>query len=99
MPDAAERYLGVSREEMVPEFSAAAFAMKVGELSATPVKSQFGWHVIRVDARRQQQPEFEEVREQLASDVQQETVNSVIAKLREGTKIERFNLDGSPRPN
>ncbi|HSE78104.1 MAG TPA: peptidylprolyl isomerase [Alphaproteobacteria bacterium] len=88
-----------SSEEMVPEFSAAAFAMKVGELSATPVKSQFGWHVIRVDSRRQQQPGFEEVREQLASDVQQETVNSVIAKLREGTKIERFNLDGSPRPN
>lgn len=88
-----------SREEMVPEFSAAAFAMKAGELSAAPVKSQFGWHVIRVDARRQQQPEFEEVREQLASEVQQETVNSVIAKLREGTRIERFNLDGSPRPN
>lgn len=88
-----------AREEMVPEFSAAAFGMKAGELSAAPVKTQFGWHVIRVDSRRQQKPEFEEVREQLASEVQQETVNSVIAKLREGTKIERFNLDGAPRPN
>lgn len=87
------------REEMVPEFASAAFAMKIGEVSAAPVKTQFGWHVIRVDSRRQQQVEFEEVREQLTAELQQETVNKVIATLREGRTIERFNLDGTPRPN
>jgi peptidyl-prolyl cis-trans isomerase C len=87
-----------AREEMVPEFSEAAFKLKEGEMTAEPVKSQFGWHVIRVDARRTQAPSFEEMREQIANDLSQEVVTSMVAKMREGAKVERFGLDGQALP-
>ena len=41
-----------SRDDMVPAFSAAAFALKPGQYTKTPVKTQFGWHVIKVVDRR-----------------------------------------------
>ena len=44
------------REAMVPEFSQAAFAMAPGSYSKAPVKSQFGWHVIRVEEKREVSP-------------------------------------------
>jgi peptidyl-prolyl cis-trans isomerase C len=87
-----------AREEMVPEFSEAAFKLKEGELTQAPVKSQFGWHVIKVEAKRQSNPSMDEMREQLVSDMQQEVVSNEVGKLREGAKIERFGLDGSPMP-
>jgi peptidyl-prolyl cis-trans isomerase C len=87
-----------AREEMVPEFSEAAFKLKEGETTEAPVKSQFGWHVIKVEAKRQSSPSMDEMREQLVSDMQQEIVTNEVGKLREGAKIERFNLDGSPAP-
>lgn len=86
------------KEEMVPEFSEAAFKLNDGETSAAPVKSQFGWHVIRVESRRNNSPDFEEMKETLSAELQQEAVSELIAKLREGAKIERFNLDGTPAP-
>ena len=87
-----------AREEMVPEFSEAAFKLKEGETTEAPVKSQFGWHVIRVETKRQTNPSMEEMREQLVGDMQQEVVTSEVGKLREGAKIERFGLDGSAQP-
>jgi peptidyl-prolyl cis-trans isomerase C len=87
-----------SREEMVPEFSEAAFKLKDGETSAAPVKSQFGWHVIRVEARRTQAPAFEEMRDQIANDLSQEVVAGMVTKMREGAKVERFGLDGQALP-
>jgi peptidyl-prolyl cis-trans isomerase C len=85
-----------SREEMVPEFSEAAFKLKDGETSTAPVRSQFGWHVIRVEARRTTSQPFEEVRDKLANDMSQEIMQGVVDRLRRGAKIELFNLDGSP---
>ena len=43
-------------KDMVPEFAQAAFALKPGEFTQTPVKTQFGWHVIKVEDRRQAKP-------------------------------------------
>lgn len=85
-----------SREEMVPEFSEAAFKLKDGETTTAPVRTQFGWHIIRVEARRTASQPFEEVREKLTSDMSQEIMQGVIARLRQGAKVEVFNLDGSP---
>lgn len=85
-----------SRDEMVPEFSEAAFKLKDGETTAAPVRSQFGWHVIRVEARRTMSQPYEEVRDKLANDMSQEVMQGVVAQLRQGAKIELFNLDGSP---
>src|SRR5262245_27441771 len=85
-----------SKEEMVPEFSEAAFKMKDGETSKTPVKTQFGFHIIRVEARRTAAQPLEEVREKLMNDMSQEIMQGVVADLRKGAKIEVFNLDGTP---
>lgn len=84
-------------DDMVPEFSDAAFALAAGEISA-PVKTAFGWHVIRLAERRQATPPaFEDVAEQLRGQAAAEVIESFLAKLRADAVIERFNVDGSPR--
>ncbi len=85
-----------SREEMVPEFSEAAFKMKDGETSKTPVRSQFGFHVIRVESRRTAAQPLDEVRDKIVSDMSQEIMNVAVGNLRKNAKIEVFNLDGTP---
>jgi peptidyl-prolyl cis-trans isomerase C len=82
--------------DMVAEFAEAAFTMKKGEVSPTPIKTQFGYHVIRVDDRRTAPPpKLEEVEDQLRSDMQREIVTAMLGNLRTKAKIERFNMDGS----
>jgi peptidyl-prolyl cis-trans isomerase C len=62
------------------------------------VKSQFGWHVIKVEARRSSTASLEEMREQIANDMSQEVVSGLVTRLREGAKVERFGLDGEALP-
>ncbi len=86
-----------SRGDMVAEFSDAAFEMKPGEVSKAPVKSQFGWHVIKVEDRRvAPAPSFEDTKEQLRTELSQEMVGEVVEGLRAKAKIERFDIDGKP---
>lgn len=88
-----------SAEQMVPEFSAAAFALEPGTYTKEPVKSQFGWHVIRLEEKRTAEaPAFEQVRDQLASELTRELITAKLAELREGTEVERFGPDGTPMP-
>jgi peptidyl-prolyl cis-trans isomerase C len=85
------------KDEMVPEFADAAFAMKPGEYSQAPVHTQFGWHVILLVERRQAEaPTFEQARDELRQKMIQEGVRAVVAKARAGVSVERFNLNGSP---
>ncbi|MCZ6482045.1 MAG: peptidylprolyl isomerase [Alphaproteobacteria bacterium] len=85
------------REQMVPPFAEAAFALKPGEMTKKPVKTQFGWHIILTeDIREIKPPSFEQKRDQLHTDMSREVVRAEMFRLRKSTKIERFNPDGSP---
>jgi peptidyl-prolyl cis-trans isomerase C len=84
------------REQMVPEFAEAAFALQPGEVTTEPVKTQFGWHVIKVLDRRTAEPTFAESEPQLRQEVARDIVTALVAELREDAEIERFNLDGTP---
>ena len=78
-----------TKDRMVPAFADAAFKLKDGEFSA-PVKSQFGWHVIQVEGRRQKTfPEFDKVKDQIARYAVQKAQSDLIASLRKEAKIER----------
>ena len=81
---------------MVPEFAAAAFEMTPGDISKEPVKTQFGWHVIKVEDRRQKPaPTFDEMKDELFTELSQQAIADGISELREGQEIERFEFDGS----
>lgn len=86
------------RDAMVPEFAEAAFAMEPGTVGKDPVQSQFGWHVIKVEERRQAVPTFEEKEPELRQQVAREIVAGLVSEVRGGAKIERFSLDGTPQP-
>ena len=80
-----------AKEQMVPEFAEAAFKMDKGQLSE-PVKTQFGWHVIKVeDKRTKPVPEFDKVKDQIETFVMRKAQGEYIAKLRDGAKIERMD--------
>lgn len=73
---------------MVPEFEKAAFALEVGDYTKEPVKSQFGYHVIKVEDKRQQQPPaFDQVKDQVRSILIREKYIEMVKKLRDATKI------------
>ena len=73
----------------VPEFAEAMVKLKKGETTQAPVKSQFGWHVIRVDDIRDAQlPKLEEVKPQIAQQLQQQKLAKFQEDLRGKAKIE-----------
>lgn len=80
-----------SKERMVPEFAEAAFKLEKGQVSE-PVKSQFGWHVIRLEDRRSKPlPAFDEVKPQIDQYLERKAQQDTILALRENAKIERLD--------
>src|SRR5579885_157950 len=77
-------------------FTNAAFKVQKGQYTETPVKTQFGYHVILlVDRRTAPPPSLEEARPQVVALLQRELIDQKVKELRTGAKIETFNLDGS----
>ncbi|MBN9448747.1 MAG: peptidylprolyl isomerase [Bosea sp.] len=80
-----------AKERMVPEFAEAAFKLEKGQLSE-PVKSQFGWHVIKLeDKRTKPLPTFDEVKPQIEQYLVRKAQQDIIVGLRDKAKVERLD--------
>ncbi|GKX35550.1 MAG: peptidylprolyl isomerase [Rhizobiaceae bacterium MnEN-MB40S] len=78
-----------TRGRMVPEFEEAAFALEPDDFTREPVKTQFGWHVIKVEDKRDAAPPaFEEVVEQIQRVLLQEQYMALLDRAREGVEID-----------
>ncbi len=86
-----------TREQMVPEFSEVAFGLEKGQVSG-PVKTQFGWHVLKVeDKRTRTPPPFDQVRGEIEQFASRKAQVDLVAKLRADAKIERLDKAAEPK--
>ena len=87
-----------AKDQMVPEFAEAAFKLDKGQLS-DPVKTQFGWHVLKVEDKRSRPvPEFEKVKDQVEQYVVRKAQADLVTKLRSEAKIEKIPAKADAAP-
>lgn len=77
-----------SANRMVPPFARAVAEMKKGTYSKKPVKTQFGWHVIKLeDTRKMAPPKFDDVKQQIAASLNKKRLQEYVMELRKKAKI------------
>ncbi len=85
--------------DMVKEFSDAAFQLKKGTYSKAPVKTQFGYHVVKVNDRRMASaPSFATMEPQLKAKLQRDSFQTLLADMKKGAQIEMFDIKGNKIP-
>jgi peptidyl-prolyl cis-trans isomerase C len=85
-----------TKDKMVPEFSEVAFKLKKDQISA-PVKTNFGWHIIKVEDRRMQQlQEFDAIKSRIRNVLLRQKVTEIAETLRKNAKIEYLDADAKP---
>lgn len=86
-----------AKDEVVPEFAKAAFETEVGSYTKTPVKSGFGYHIIKVEDKRERPPaDFETAKPYLEQELSRNLYNEIISRWREEAKVENFDESGNP---
>lgn len=86
-----------TKDAMVPEFAKAAYAMKKGDISSAPVKTSFGWHVIKLeDVRQQPKMTFEQIKPALEMQKRREVLEKLVNEWREKSTVELFDINGDP---
>lgn len=85
-----------TKKMMVPEFSEAAFATKKGTFTKTPVKTQYGYHVILVEDIRDAKPlPLKQVEPQLKGMLTQQAIGEIFADLYKNGKVTKYDMDGN----
>ncbi len=92
--------LGFFRKSELPQdLAEAAFALKPGSYSETPIKTDFGWHVLKVtEIRDAKPPKFDAVKNEIKSLLTQEAIVTLLKDLRAKAKVELFDKNGKPLP-
>jgi peptidyl-prolyl cis-trans isomerase C len=86
-----------AKDDMLPEFSNAAFALSKGSYSKTPVKTPFGYHVIKIeDKRKRTVPAMKEVENAIRNKLGQDALEKLVRDLRAGSEIKIFDINGKP---
>ena len=85
------------RADMLPEFSDAAFKLKKGEYTTTPVHTRYGWHVIQVlDTSISQPPKYDAVHDEIRQTLLRQDAQVLAANARNQVKIVQYGPDGKP---